>query len=98
MNIMRLILSTALLTGLLGLAACSATTEGDRLIARGNAFAGAGTDLNRGEKLVRQGRRDLEKARKKRRKAEDSIEDAEARIAKGEALIDGARRKLASTQ
>lgn len=95
---MRFILTAGLLAGLSTFAACSATTEGDRLIERGNAFAGAGTDLNRGEKLVRQGRRDLEKARKRRRKAENSIEDAEARIAKGEALIDGARRKLATTQ
>ena len=79
------------------LAGCMSTpSEGDRLITRGNAFAGAGQDLNEGEKLVRQGRKELERARKKRRKAEGAIESAESKIERGERLISDARTKLAS--
>lgn len=82
--------ATALLAGCM-----SSPSEGDRLITRGNAFAGAGRDLNEGEKLVRQGRKELERARKKRRNAEGAVESAEEKIERGERLISDARNKLA---
>lgn len=81
-----------------GLAGCTTPSEGDRLITQGNAFSGAGQNLNEGEKLVRQGRKELSKARKKRRKAEGAIESAESKIQRGERLISEARSKLATTR
>lgn len=76
---------------------CAGTpSEGDQLITRGNAFTGAGQNLNKGEKLVREGRKELERARKKRRKAEGAIESAEDKIERGERLISDARTKLAA--
>ena len=91
------ILAAAVTLGGATLSACTGSpSEGDQLITRGNAFTGAGENLNEGEKLVRQGRKELEKARKKRRKAEGQIESAEDKIQRGERLISDARTKLAS--
>ena len=84
-----------IVASMLALGACS-TSEGDRLIARGNAFSTAGADLNRGEKLVKRGRKRIAKGQKQRRKGEGLVSDGEDDVREGEALIASARKRLAS--
>ena len=74
------------------LAACT-TTEGDRLIQRGGALSSIGSDLNRGEALIEDGRDDIARGRKRRAAAEALVEEGEDKVARGEALVADARRR-----